>query len=85
VERVRQRFVLEGLDAAVNPRPQPRRPEKVKIQGDVEKKLIELACSEPPTGRCRWTLQLLADELVVLKCVESVCDETVRQALKKKT
>jgi transposase len=83
VERVRKRFVTESFDAALNPRPQPPRPDKVKIKGPVEKQLIELACSDPPAGRCRWTLQLLADRLVVLQCVEGVSHEAVRRALKK--
>ena len=85
VERVRKRFVTESLNDALHPRPQPPRPDKVKIKGRVEKQLIELACSDPPTGRCRWTLQLLADRLVVLQCVEGVSREAVRQALKKTT
>jgi transposase len=85
VERVRKRFVMESLDAALHPRPQPPRPDKVKIKGPVEKQLIELACSDPPAGRCRWTLQLLAERLVVLQCVEGVSHEAVRQALKKTT
>ncbi len=85
VERVRQRLVTEGLQAALDPRTQPLRPAKVKIKGDVEQRLIQLACSEPPQGRCRWTLQLLADELVVLGLAEAVSTETVRQALKKTT
>jgi hypothetical protein len=83
VERVRQRLVTEGLRAALDPRPQPARPDKVKVKGDVEQKLVELACSDPPRGRCHWTLQLLADELVVLGLVNAVSVETVRQALKK--
>ena len=65
VGRVRQRLVTQGLPAALNPRAQPHRPDKIKIKGDVEQALIRLACSEPPEGRCHWTLQLLADELVV--------------------
>jgi hypothetical protein len=85
VERVRQRLVTEGLQAALDPRAQPPRPAKVKIKGDVEQQLIRLACSDPPEGRCRWTLQLLADELVVLGLAESISTETVRQALKKTT
>lgn len=85
VERVRKRFVTESFEAALQPRPQPPRPDKVKIKGPVEKQLIQLACSDPPTGRCRWTLQLLADRLVVLNCVDDVSTETVRQALKKTT
>jgi hypothetical protein len=85
VERVRQRLVTEGLPAALNPRPQPPRPAKVKIKGDIEQQLIRLACSDPPEGRCHWTLQLLADELVVLGLAASISTETVRQALKKTT
>jgi hypothetical protein len=85
VERVRQRLVTEGMALALNHRPQPARPGKVKIKGDVEQKLIRLACSDPPEGRCHWTLQLLADELVVLGLVDRVSVETVRQALKKTT
>ena len=84
VERVRQRLVEEGFSEAVNPKPQPKRPSKVKIQGNVEEQLVKLACSDPPKGRARWTLQLLADQLVILSCVESLSHESVRQALKKK-
>jgi transposase len=83
VERVRQRLVSEGLQAAVHPRSQPARPGKVKIKGDVEQRLVQLACSEPPQGRCHWTLQLLADEIVVLGLAQSISTETVRKALKK--
>lgn len=85
IARVRKRFVTEGLEQAVNPRPQPRRPEKIKLSEAAEQHVIELACSDPPDGRGRWTLQLLADRLVVLGHVESVSDETVRKALKKTT
>ena len=49
----------------------------------MEQKLIELACSDPPEGRCHWTLSLLCDELVTLGLVRTVSTETVRQALKK--
>jgi hypothetical protein len=85
VERVRQRFVTESFEAALNARPRPPRPDKVKIQRTVEKRLIELACSEPPAGRSYWTLQMLADRLVILGCVESVSTATVRKTLKKTT
>jgi DNA-binding transcriptional LysR family regulator len=85
VARVRQQLVTEGIDVALRRRPQPPRPDKVKIKGDVEQRLVELACSDPPRGRCHWTLQLLADELVVLGLVNKVSTETVRQALKKTT
>jgi transposase len=85
IARVRQRFVTEGIEAAVNHRPQPPRPDQVKIKGNVEQELVRLSCSDPPQGRCRWTLCLLADELVALGLLPSVSRETVRQALKKTT
>jgi hypothetical protein len=85
VERIRKRLVTEGIDIALNPKPQPPRPDKIKIKGDIEQQLVRLACSDPPEGRCHWTLQLLADELVVLGLVDTISLETVRQALKKMT
>jgi transposase len=85
IARVRKRFVTEGIEAALDPRPRPARPDKIKIKGSVEQKLIELACTDPPRGRCHWTLQLLADEMVVLGLVDSISTETVRLALKKTT
>ena len=85
IGRVRKRLVTQGLQSALGPKPQPSRPDKVKVKGDVEQKLVQLACSDPPEGRCHWTLQLLADELVVLGQVEAISTETVRQALKKTT
>jgi hypothetical protein len=83
VGRVRKRFVTEGYQEAVCPLPRPRRPDKIKIQGDIEQQLIELACSDPPVGRCCWTLQLLADQLVFLTHLDSVSREAIRQVLKK--
>ena len=62
VERVRKRFVEEGLEAARKRKEQKNRKAK-KIDGQVEAQLVALACSEPPEGRKRWTLQLLADRL----------------------
>jgi hypothetical protein len=85
VARVRQRFVTEGFLAALDHKPQPPRPDKIKIKGDVEQQLIRLACGDPPEGLCHWTLNLLADELVALGLVKSVSTETVREALKKTT
>jgi transposase len=85
VGRVRKRLVSEGLLAALNHKPQPPRPDNIKIKGNLEQKLIQLACSDPPEGRCHWTLQLLADELIVLGLAEAISTETVRQALKKTT
>jgi len=85
VYRVRERFVEDSLEAALVPRKMPRRPDKIKIQGETEKKLIALACSDPPEGRCRWTMELLADRIVQLGVVEEISQETVRLALKKMT
>jgi transposase len=82
VGRGRKRLVTEGFLAALDHKPQPPRPDKVKIKGDVEQELVRLACSDPPDRRCHWTLQLLADELVALGRLQTVSTETVRQALK---
>ena len=83
VENVRRRFVLEGLTAALERKKQVRPSRECKLDGDAEARLIALACSEPPEGRDRWTLQLLADALVRLEVVDSICDQTVRRTLKK--
>jgi transposase len=83
VERVRQRFVEQGFDAALERkhRDKPARP--IKLDGRAEARLIALACSPPPVGRAVWTMQLLADKLVELEVVGSISDETVRTTLKK--
>ncbi len=81
VERVRKRFVEEGLEAALNP-PSQRVYER-KMDGKAEAHLIALACGAPPEGRSRWTLRLLGDQMVVLEHLESVSFETVRRVLKK--
>ena len=83
VSRVRQRFVEQGLEAALVRKKQDRPSRERKLDGRAEAHLIALACSAPPDGRKEWTMQLLADRLVELEVVESVCDETVRRALKK--
>ena len=85
IARVRKRFVTEGFEAALDHRPQPPRPEKVKLTDSIEKQLIQLACSDPPQGRCCWTLELLADRLVALGCVKAISREAVRRAIKKTT
>jgi len=85
VARVRQRLVTQGLLAAIDRKAQPSRPDKIKIKGDLEQKLVQLACSEPPQGRCPWTLQLLAEEMVVLGLIDAISTGTVRKALKKTT
>lgn len=82
-QNLRKRFVLEGLEASVNRKPQVRPSRCRTFDGEAEAKLIALACSEPPPGRVRWTMQLLADHTVMLNIVASTSDETVRRTLKK--
>ncbi len=82
IERLRKRFVEEGLEVALGRKEQERRKAK-KIDGAAEARLVTLACSAPPEGRTRWTLHLLANQMVALEIVESVSVETVRQTLKK--
>jgi transposase len=81
VERIRKRFVEEGLDAALSERPRPGG--QRKLDGKQEAFLIALACSTPPEGRQCWTMQLLADTLVAVQVVEAISDETIRRTLKK--
>ena len=81
VERIRKRFVEEGLDAALNERRRPGG--KPKLDGRQEAFLIALACSAAPHGRQRWTMQLLAERVVAIGLVPSLSDDTVRRALKK--
>ena len=83
VERVRQRFVEQGLDAALDRKHRERPARVIKLDGRAEARLIALACSAPPEGRKEWTMQLLADKLVELEVVPSISDETVRRSLKK--
>ncbi len=80
VARVRQHFVAEGLEAALDRRA-PRREYARKLDGEQEAHLVAVTCGTPPEGRTRWSLRLLADELVRLEVVESIAHETVRQAL----
>ncbi len=82
VEDVRKRFVLEGVEAALNRRP-PKREYRRKLDGRGEAQLVTLACSRPPEGHARWTLRLLAEKMVELEYVDSVGPETVRRTLKK--
>ncbi len=83
VERLRQRFVERGLEATLG-RKQPSRPSRErKLDGRAEARLLALACSAPPEGRQGWTLRLLADRLVELDIVDTICHETVRRVLKK--
>jgi transposase len=83
VERVRQRFVEEGLASALSPYRGGKRIYERKLDGAQEAHLIALACSPPPDGQARWTLRLLAQRMVELAYVDTLSYETVRQTLKK--
>jgi len=82
IDRVKKRFVEEGLDAALKMAPTTRLYENL-VDGDMEAHLIALACGEPPKGYARWSLRLLADRLVELRIADSISYETVRRTLKK--
>ena len=83
VDRVKRRFVEEGMDAALGGR-QGRRPTYLrKADGEFEAQLVALSCSEPPEGHAQWSLRLLADRAVELDYIDSVSHETVRRVLKK--
>lgn len=82
VIRLRQQFVEEGLEASLNRKVYPKTRHR-KLEGEEEAHLIAICCGEPPKGRAKWTMQLLADRLVALKIVENVSRETVRRTLKK--
>ena len=81
VERTRQKFVEGGVDWALHERPRPGGARK--LDGKQEAFLVATACSTPPDGRQRWTLQLLADRLVEVKLVDAISDETVRRTFQK--
>jgi hypothetical protein len=83
IERVRKQLVEEGFEAVLSRRPYKQEVSRKKIDGDVEAHLIALCCSDPPEGRVRWTLRLLADKVVELGYIDSISHEAVRQTLKK--
>ena len=82
IDRVKKRFVEEGLEIALYGHPKDREYEK-KVDGDLEARLIALSCSESPEGFSRWSLRMLADKAVELEYVDSISHETVRRVLKK--
>ena len=82
IDRVKERFVVEGLEVALNGRKGSRIYAK-KADGDFEAHLVALSCSQPPEGFARWSLRLLADKVVELEYIDSVSHETVRRVLKK--
>ena len=81
VERIRKRFVVDGIERALNEDPRPG--QKRKLDGRAEATLIATACTDAPEGHAHWTLRLLAGKLVQLGVVEAVSYETVRRTLKK--
>ena len=83
IEKVRKQLVEEGFDAVLSRRQYRQKVSRKKIDGDVEAHLVALCCSDPPKGRMRWTLRLLADKVVELGYVDSISYEAVRQTLKK--
>jgi len=83
VRNVRERFVKEGLEMALERKKQEEPSRSRLLDGKKEAHLIALGCSQPPKGFARWTLQLLTDKLVSLEMIESISLETVRRTLKK--
>jgi len=82
IDRVKKKFIEDGLEECLERRPTSRRYES-KTDGDVEARLITLCCSKPPKGYSKWSLRLLADKMVELNYVESISHVTVRSVLKK--
>jgi hypothetical protein len=82
IDRIKRRFVEEGLDATLERRPINRIYEG-KVDGDIEAKLVSLCCSNPPEGYARWSLRLLADRMVELEYIDSISHVTVGNVLKK--
>jgi len=83
IENLRKRLVTEGFEAALNGKERESPPTPPLLDGQGEAKLIAMRLGKPPAGYGRWTLQLLADELIALEVVDSISVETVRQTLKK--
>jgi hypothetical protein len=83
VEDLRKRLVTEGFEAALERKVRATPPTACKLDGEGEAKLIAMRLGKPPAGYGRWSLRLLADELVALEVVDSICPETVRRTLKK--
>ena len=83
IENLRKRLVTEGFEVALHGKVRPSPPTPPKLDGQGEAKLIALRLGKPPAGYGRWTLHLLAEQLVALEVVDSISHETVRQTLKK--
>ena len=83
LERLRKRVCEVGPMGALERKPRLTPPVTAKVNGEVEAKMIQIACTDPPTGFSNWTMQLIADRLIELEVVESISGETVRRTLKK--
>jgi hypothetical protein len=83
IENLRKRLVTEGFERALERKKRATPPTPSKLDGAGEAKLIAMRLGKPPAGYGRWSLQLLADELVALEVVDAICPETVRKTLKK--
>ena len=84
VENWRKQAALQGPMSLLERKPRETPPTRPKLDGHAEAQLVAMSCSQPPTGASRWTLRLLANELVRLDIVEAISHETVRQVLKKR-
>lgn len=83
LNHLKEKFVSQGLDSIIGPKLTGKSKRPVIFDGAFEAKLTQLACSEPPEGRTRWTVRLLADKLVELEIVEKISPMTVQRVLKK--
>ena len=81
VAGVAKRFVLEGMESALGRKKREYKPKKVT--GEVEARICLIACSAPPAGRSKWTMQMIADELIRLEIVDYISDSTICETLKK--
>ena len=82
IEKLKKRFVEEGLDSAIERKPTTRKP-GIKFDGEFDARIMQLACSESPQGSHRWTLRLLAEKAVELEIVDSVSTMTIQRSVKK--
>jgi len=81
IERLRQRLVEKGFEGAINRAKHQTKNSRIKVDGDVQAHLIALSCNEAPSLRCRWTLRLLADQMVELEYIDSISQMRVRKVL----
>ena len=84
LSHLKERFVTDGLERALNRKPQEHPSRPVKFDGEFEAKLTQLACTDPPKGFARWTVRLLADKLVEMEITDAISPMSVQRILKKK-